>query len=152
MSLIRLSQIRRDINIPRVWREEYYNSTFADTLLVATTTPGTLISVSTTVTLTETSLIRVNAKCAFLAADNVQYWGNLYLYEGVGGATALRDQNYATCNAGASSPAAMRNGCSVLWIGSYAAGPWVFEIRARGSVANKVTVMYNKMSIDVCRV
>lgn len=131
------------------WRREF-GEVFEDTLLVATVAPGTLISTSHTVVLAEPHYIRVNAKCAMLASDNVQYWGNLYIYEGAGGVT-LRDRNYATCKNTGNSVTSERDGCSVLYDALYAAGTYVFEIRARGSAANKVTAAYNFWTVDICK-
>jgi hypothetical protein len=145
----KLGDSRRNINIPKVWRREF-GEAFANTLLAVNAAPGTLISTSRTVTLYEPSYIRVNAKCAMFAEDNVQYWGELYIYEGAGGVT-LRDYNYATCQNTGAPATDERDGCNVLYDALYAVGSYVFEIRARGAVANKVTAMSNFWTIDVCR-
>jgi hypothetical protein len=132
-----------------VWRPEYYEAPADVADLAGTAAPGTLISTSYTVTLQEPSKIRINAKAYGLSDDDsTWYTWVLMLYEGATGIT-LRDQMAAsTYHAGAVH---IFGNASCLYEATYAAGAYVFEVRAYVTTTNKVALAYIKWSIDVCR-
>ena len=136
--------------IPMYWRRAYYEE-FGNSLLGETALPGQIVSTSTTVTLTEPSYVRIIGKC-YIGADDANWrWAALMIYEGVGGVT-LQDASFATAYFGGAASSDYQNSMMCLWdSGVYTAGPYVFELRARGAAANRATARYIRWSIDVCR-
>jgi hypothetical protein len=151
MAIIRLSDVKRDIMIPKYWRRIYYQAVDGPTTLVATASPGTIISSSYTVTPTDNCYIKIFAKAVMHTNDEGWRCGFLGIFEGAGGITR-RDYGTGSCHHNADNPHLSSTACCT-YDGYYASGAsYVFEIRGWSTPAASDILAYQMhWWIEVCR-
>ena len=140
----RLSEVDRDIMIPMYWRRAAYTWTVGPTAL--TVAMGTTALITTPITLTETSHVKVFGKVVVVSPGNV--WTLLEM--SVWRDAVVLDYGYAYANNNSGTPSLHSTGIAQGEDNSLVAGAYNFYLKGKADT-NNLNAYYMVLAIDIAR-